>query len=81
MGVAYNIHERNAYKILVSKLEGKRPLGRSRHRRIILKWILNMVGGWGLNASNWHMHEVCEHGEESSASTKGGKFLDLLICC
>jgi hypothetical protein len=32
---------RNAYKILVEKLEEKTPLGRLRHRwRIILTWIL-----------------------------------------
>jgi hypothetical protein len=31
----------NAYRILVGKPEGKRPLGRARRRwRIILKWIL-----------------------------------------
>jgi hypothetical protein len=28
---------RNAYKILVGKLEGKRSLGRYRHRRILQK--------------------------------------------
>jgi hypothetical protein len=33
--------KRNAYKILVGKLEGKRLLGRPRHRwGIILRWIL-----------------------------------------
>jgi hypothetical protein len=32
---------RNAYKILVVKLEGERPLGRPRYNgRIMLKWIL-----------------------------------------
>jgi hypothetical protein len=32
--------KRNAYRILVGKPEGKRPLGRPRHRWvIILKWI------------------------------------------
>jgi hypothetical protein len=32
---------RSAYKILVGKLEGKRPLGSCRRRwRIILEWIL-----------------------------------------
>jgi hypothetical protein len=31
----------NAYRILVGKPEGKRPLGRASHRwKIILKWIL-----------------------------------------
>jgi hypothetical protein len=32
---------KNEYKILDRKCEGKRPLGRPRHRwRIILEWIL-----------------------------------------
>jgi hypothetical protein len=31
---------RNAYRILVGKSDGKRPLGRPRHMRMdILKWI------------------------------------------
>jgi hypothetical protein len=38
------LEERNAYKILMWKPEGKRPLGRPRPRRVcvwtILKWIL-----------------------------------------
>jgi hypothetical protein len=33
--------KRNAYRILVAKPEGKRQLGRTRHRWVkILKWIL-----------------------------------------
>jgi hypothetical protein len=36
---------RNAYRILVGKTEGKRPLGRPRRRWVdILKWILEI--GW-----------------------------------
>jgi hypothetical protein len=31
---------RNAYRILVGKPEGKRPLGRPRRRWTVLKWIL-----------------------------------------
>jgi hypothetical protein len=32
---------RNSYKIFVGKPEGKRPLGRPRHKReAILEWIL-----------------------------------------
>jgi hypothetical protein len=30
----------NAYKILVGKPEGKRPLGKLRSEKAILKWIL-----------------------------------------
>jgi hypothetical protein len=38
--------KRNAYKILVQKYEGKRPLDRPRHIKIT--WILNK-----LNAQAW----------------------------
>jgi hypothetical protein len=31
---------RNEYKVLVGKPEGRRPLGRNRSRKIILKWML-----------------------------------------
>jgi len=31
--------KRGVYKILVGKPEGKRPLGRPRHGRILLRWI------------------------------------------
>jgi hypothetical protein len=31
---------KNAFKILVGKSKEKRPLGRPRYERIILKWIL-----------------------------------------
>jgi hypothetical protein len=34
--------KRNAYRILVGKPEGKRPLGRPRCWWIILKWILEI---------------------------------------
>jgi hypothetical protein len=39
-----NVEKRNAYKILVGKPEGKRPLGRPRRECIILKWILGWSG-------------------------------------
>jgi hypothetical protein len=32
--------KRNAYRLLVGKPEGKRPLGRPRREWIILRWIL-----------------------------------------
>jgi hypothetical protein len=38
--------KRNAYTILVRKLEGKRPLGRHRHRREDIKMDLREIG-WG----------------------------------
>jgi hypothetical protein len=31
--------KRNTYRLLVGKPEGKRPLGKPRHRWTILKWI------------------------------------------
>jgi hypothetical protein len=35
-----------AYRILIGKPEGERPLGRDTHRwRIILEWILGKCGG------------------------------------
>jgi hypothetical protein len=38
--------KRNAYRILVEKPEGKRPLGRPRRRWVtILKWILERQDG------------------------------------
>jgi hypothetical protein len=39
---------RGAYRVLVRKPEGKRPLGRSRHRwGIILRWIFRKWNGGG----------------------------------
>jgi hypothetical protein len=42
MGMAYSTNgaKRKAYRILVGKPEGKRPLGRPRRRWIILKYII-----------------------------------------
>jgi hypothetical protein len=38
--------KRNTYRILVGKPEGKRPLGRPRHRLVgILKWIIERKEG------------------------------------
>jgi hypothetical protein len=46
---------RNVYKILVGKPEGKRPLGRHKSRwSIILKWILEKLGGNVWTGFNWH---------------------------
>jgi hypothetical protein len=39
--IARMIEKRSAYRVLVEKAEGKRPLGRPKYsRRITLKWIL-----------------------------------------
>jgi hypothetical protein len=45
--VAHMGEKRNAYRILVGKPEGKRQLGRPRHRWMILRWILE-IGWFGL---------------------------------
>jgi hypothetical protein len=51
--VARMIEKRTAYRILVEKAEGRRPLGRpKRSGRIILKWILeNRMDWYELNYS------------------------------
>jgi len=55
MGGACSTHDmRNAYKILVGKHEGKRPLGRiCVDGRIILEWILRKLGGKGWTGFIW----------------------------
>jgi hypothetical protein len=48
-GHVARIGKMNAYRILVVKPEGKRPLGRPRRRwRIILRWILDRMGWYEL---------------------------------
>jgi hypothetical protein len=66
--------EKSENKVLVGKLEGKRPLeepdiGGS----IILKWILNIMGGRGLDLSNSGQGSAvdsCERGNKPSGSIK-----------
>jgi hypothetical protein len=56
-----------AYRGMVGKLDGKRPLGRPKHRgRIILNWILKNYNG----RTGWHRLDYlavgsCENGNES----------------
>jgi hypothetical protein len=56
---------RNAYIILVGKSEGKRPLGRPRHRQKDIKMNLKeTVGSCGLNSSGLGLGPLacfCEH--------------------
>jgi hypothetical protein len=63
-----------AYKVLVGKPEGKRPLGRPRCRwKDNIKMDLQYVGwGGGLGPGTW------KRGNEISVSTKSGEFLDQL---
>jgi hypothetical protein len=66
----------NAYKVLVGKREGKRPLGRPRHRCEDIKMDLREIGWCDMD---WiHMAEdraSCEHGNEPSGSIKCWKIL------
>jgi hypothetical protein len=71
---------KNALKILVGKPEDRRPLGRPRHRWIILDWILNKYGGKGwtgfaclrIGTSG----RFSEHGNEPLGYKEQKKFLD-----
>jgi hypothetical protein len=69
---------RNAYRILVGKPEGKRPLGRPRRR-----WVVNIkmdlkrdrMGWYALDRTGSGQGPVegsCEHGDEPSGSLKLG---------
>jgi hypothetical protein len=47
MGGAFSTHgeSRGVYRVLVGEIQGKRPLGRPRHRwEIILRWIFRKWG-------------------------------------
>jgi hypothetical protein len=67
--------KRNAYRILVGKPEGKRPLGRPRRRRVGNIKIDLRETGW--KSMDWielaHYRPVkgsCEHGNKPSGSVK-----------
>jgi hypothetical protein len=63
----YGGERRDAYRALVGKPEGRRPLERPRCRwEIILKWIFERLGG------------SCVYGDVPSGSTKCGNFLSSL---
>jgi hypothetical protein len=72
---------RGVYRVLVGKLEGKRPLGR---RRLIwednIKMDLQEVEcgdmDWIELAENGDVASTCECGNEPSGSVKSGVFLD-----
>jgi hypothetical protein len=66
--------KRNAYRVLVGKPEGKRPLGRHRHRwDDNIKLDLREIG-WG--GMDWI--DLAEHGNEPSGSIKCWKILEWL---
>jgi hypothetical protein len=64
--------ERKVYKVLVGKPEGKRPLGRPRHRwEDGSEWILGRLAWGGLNLTVSGQGPVvgcCECGDEPSGS-------------
>ena len=66
---------RGVHKVLVGKTEGKRPLGRPRHRwEGNIKMDLQEVGR---GCGDWmELVGTCEYGNELSGSTKCGEFLD-----
>jgi hypothetical protein len=66
---------RNAYRTLVGKPEGKRPLERPRRRWVDdIKMDLREKGWDGVTGSNWlrigTSGGLCEHGDEPSGSLK-----------
>jgi hypothetical protein len=60
---------RNAYRILVGKPEGKRPVGRSRRRSVDNVKMNLREKGWG--GMDWidPVEGSCEHSNEPSGST------------
>jgi hypothetical protein len=66
--------KRNAYRILVGKPEGKRPLGRLRRRWVDnIKIDLREIGWDGMDWIDLAQGPVegsCEHGDEPSGSLK-----------
>jgi hypothetical protein len=73
---------KNAYSILVRKPEGKRPLGRPRHRwednirKDHRKIRVRVCGLDSLGSEQGPVAGFCEHGNEPSGSIKGREFLD-----
>jgi len=63
---------KGVHRVLVGKPEGKRPLGRPKHRwEDNIKMDLREVGGWRLDGvgSGWRlMAGTCEYGDELSGS-------------
>jgi hypothetical protein len=80
--VARRAEKRNAYRLLVGKPEGKRPLGRPRRR-----WVDLLDIDWGRcgldwSSSGWEQVESsCECGYEPSGSIKCWKTIKWLHNC
>jgi len=79
--VAHMGERRSIYRVLVRKPEGKRPLGRPRHRwEDNIKMDLQVVGCGGMDwielaqdGDRWQAHDC---GNEPSCSIKCKEFLD-----
>ena len=73
---------RGVHKVLVGKPEGKRPLGRPRHRwedniEMDLEEVGRGCGDWmELAQDRGELVGTCEYGNELSGSIKCGEFLD-----
>jgi hypothetical protein len=72
---------KNAYRILVEKPEGKRPLGRPRCRWMggIKMDIRDRMGWYGLDRSGsgyGPVEDSCEHGNDPSGSIKRWEVLE-----
>jgi hypothetical protein len=66
-----------AYRILVGRPEGRRPLGRPRRRwEDNIKWIFKKLVGGAWTGLIWLRIGSCECGNEPSGSIKCGEFLD-----
>ena len=69
------------YRVLLEKPEGRRPLGRPRHRWVDnIRTDLQEVGcgymDWIELAQDRQVADACECGNEHSGSIKRGEFLD-----
>jgi hypothetical protein len=67
--------KKNAYRLLVGKPEGKRPLGRPRHRWVdSIKMAIVQIGlgelDWIGLAQDRYRYSSCELGNEPSGSIK-----------
>jgi len=73
---------RGLYRVLLGKPEGKKPLGRHRHRwenNIKMDLLIVGCGGMGwidLDQDRYRLAGTCECGNEPSVSLKCGEFLD-----
>jgi hypothetical protein len=71
--------KRNAYRILVGKPEGRKPLGSPRRRWVDnIKIDLREIGWHGVNWVNLALEGSCEHGDELSGSIKCWEVLEWL---